>query len=73
MEVQRTTESLGQMMRGEPSLFMVLSQMQKRKSTKPVDKVAALVYLFHSRHIPIYDASQSEEDAWTELMNVMSG
>ncbi len=66
-------ESLRQMMRGEPSLFMVLSQMQKRKSTKPVDKVAALVYLFHSQHIPIYDAGQSEEDAWTELMNDMSG
>ncbi|KAK0435742.1 hypothetical protein EV421DRAFT_1215582 [Armillaria borealis] len=66
-------ESLGQMMRGEPSLFKVLSQMQTRKSTKPVDKVAALVYLFHSQRIPIYDAGQSEEDAWTELMNVMSG
>ncbi|KAK0187497.1 hypothetical protein F5146DRAFT_1206265 [Armillaria mellea] len=66
-------ESLGQMMRGEPSLFKVLSQIQKRKSTKPVDKVAALVYLFHSQHIPIYDPGQSEEDAWTELMNFMSG
>ncbi|KAK0214206.1 hypothetical protein IW262DRAFT_305967 [Armillaria fumosa] len=66
-------ESLGQMMQGKPSLFKILSQMQKRKSTKPVDKVAALVYLFHSQHIPIYNPGQYEEDAWTKLMNAMSG
>ncbi|KAK0470686.1 hypothetical protein IW261DRAFT_1372396 [Armillaria novae-zelandiae] len=66
-------ESLGQMMQGEPSLFKVLSQVQKQKSTKLVDKVTALVYLFHSQRIPIYDSGQSEEDAWTELMRVMSG
>ncbi|KAK0486623.1 hypothetical protein EDD18DRAFT_1292770 [Armillaria luteobubalina] len=65
-------ESLGQILLGEPSLFKVLSQIQTRKSTKSVDKVAALVYLFHSQHIPIYNPGQSEEDAWTELMNVMS-
>ncbi len=56
--------------RTEASIFVILSQMQKRKSTKPVDKIAGLVCLFDCKHIPIYDASQSEEDAWTELVNV---
>ncbi|KAK0243607.1 hypothetical protein EDD85DRAFT_976291 [Armillaria nabsnona] len=52
------------------SIFDVLFHMRKRKSTKPVDKVAGLVYLLESSHIPIYNASQCEEDAWTELVNV---
>ncbi|SJL16915.1 uncharacterized protein ARMOST_20447 [Armillaria ostoyae] len=49
---------------------MVASGSRMRKSTKPVDKITGLVCLFDSKHIPIYDASQSEEDAWTELVNV---
>ncbi|KAK0457576.1 uncharacterized protein EV420DRAFT_1309817 [Desarmillaria tabescens] len=57
-------------MRREESIFRILSQMQKRKSTNPVDKVAGLVYLFYSQYIPIYDADQSEEDAWTELVSI---
>ncbi len=60
-----------QKMRGNDSMFHILSQMQKRKSTKAVDKIAGLVYLFYSQYIPIYDADQSEEDAWTELINGM--
>ncbi|KAK0457558.1 uncharacterized protein EV420DRAFT_1271394 [Desarmillaria tabescens] len=54
----------------EDSMLGVLSQMQTRKSTKSVDKVAGLVFLFYSQYIPIYDADQSEEDAWTELVNI---
>ncbi len=53
------------------SIFDVLSQMRKRKSTNHVDKVAGLVYLLEASRIPIYNASQCEEDAWTELVNVM--
>ncbi|KAK0457586.1 uncharacterized protein EV420DRAFT_1480647 [Desarmillaria tabescens] len=56
--------------RREDSILDVLLQMQKRKSTKLVDKVAGLAYLFYSQYIPIYDADQSEEDAWTELVNI---
>ncbi|PBK59661.1 hypothetical protein ARMSODRAFT_945506 [Armillaria solidipes] len=54
----------------EVSIFVILSQMQKRKSTKPIDKITGLVCLFDSKHIPICDVSQSEEDAWMELVNV---
>ncbi|KAK0447551.1 hypothetical protein EV421DRAFT_147790 [Armillaria borealis] len=45
--------------------------MQNRVSTKPVDKVAGLVYLLQTDSIPIYDAEQSEADAWEVLMDVM--
>ncbi|PBK59036.1 hypothetical protein ARMSODRAFT_1090999 [Armillaria solidipes] len=47
------------------------SEMQHRVSTKPVDKVAGLVYLLQTDSIPIYDAEQSEADAWEVLMDVM--
>ncbi len=53
------------------SLF--LEEMKTRKSSKPVDKVTGLVYLLQLKHIPIYDADQCEEDAWTELMNAADG
>ncbi|KAK0457566.1 uncharacterized protein EV420DRAFT_1271405 [Desarmillaria tabescens] len=61
--------SLRQMHR-EDSILDILSQMQQRKSTNLGDKVAGLVYLFYSQYIPIYDADQSEEDAWTKLVNI---
>ncbi|KAK0213609.1 hypothetical protein IW262DRAFT_1466917 [Armillaria fumosa] len=51
--------------------FNMLLQMQSRMSTKPLDKVAALVYPFSTGSIPIYDAAQSEEDAWTVLVDAM--
>ncbi len=57
-------------MRRDDFVFDILVQMQNRKSTNPVDRIAALVYLFHSEYIPIYDEDQSEEDAWTALLNV---
>ncbi|KAK0187510.1 hypothetical protein F5146DRAFT_960093 [Armillaria mellea] len=65
--------SLGEMQRGKEQgalIFVLLSHMQKQKSTKAVDKIAALVYLFHSKYIQIYNAGQSEEEAWTRLVNV---
>ncbi|KAK0477499.1 hypothetical protein EDD18DRAFT_1087662 [Armillaria luteobubalina] len=51
-------------------LLHLLKEMKERKSSKPVDKVAGLVFLLQLKHIPIYDAVQSEEDAWAELLNV---
>ncbi|KAK0460062.1 uncharacterized protein EV420DRAFT_1747038 [Desarmillaria tabescens] len=53
---------------GRPS---ALSEMQKRVSTNPVDKVAGLAYLLRSDRIPAYYEAQSEEDAWTALVDVM--
>ncbi len=61
---------------GEPtSNFMgnlrMLSAMQQRVSTNPVDKIAALTYLLDPAQIPAYYEAQSEEDAWTALVNAM--
>ncbi|KAK0431835.1 hypothetical protein EV421DRAFT_2041012 [Armillaria borealis] len=58
-------------MRMDDYVFDFLLQMQNRVSTNPMDKVAGLVYLFYPKFIPIYDAVQSEEDAWTVLVNMM--
>ncbi len=49
----------------------LFSEMQKRVSTKPLDKVAGLVYLFQTDSIPIYDVEQSAADAWEVLVDVM--
>ncbi|KAK0502497.1 hypothetical protein EDD18DRAFT_693673 [Armillaria luteobubalina] len=68
---QQQLESLQQMRRDDSSVFHILSQMQNRVSTRPVDKVAGLAYLLYSNYIPIYDGQQSEEDAWTALVNVV--
>ncbi|KAK0226542.1 hypothetical protein IW262DRAFT_1294719 [Armillaria fumosa] len=53
---------------GRPS---ALSEMQKRVSTNPVDKVAGLAYLLRSDRIPAYYEARSEEDAWTALVDVI--
>ncbi|KAK0499355.1 hypothetical protein EDD18DRAFT_1460293 [Armillaria luteobubalina] len=53
------------------SIFHYVSDMRIRISTKPLDKVAGLVYLLHPDVIPIYDAKQSSEEAWEALMDVM--
>ncbi len=58
---------------GAERIFCFLEEMKKRKSSNPVDKVTGLVYLFQLKHIPIYDADQCEEDAWTELLNAADG
>ncbi len=50
----------------------ILSEMRNRVSTKPLDKVAGLVYLLRTGSIPIYDAEQSQADAWEVLMDVMA-
>ncbi|KAK0430112.1 hypothetical protein EV421DRAFT_1937998 [Armillaria borealis] len=47
------------------------SEMQNRMSTKPLDKVAGLVHLLWTSPIPIYNAEQSEADAWDVLTHVM--
>ncbi|PBK58791.1 hypothetical protein ARMSODRAFT_1027958 [Armillaria solidipes] len=50
----------------------ILSEMRNRVSTKPLDKVAGLVYLLRTDSIPIYNAGQSQADAWEVLMDVMA-
>ncbi|KAK0199646.1 hypothetical protein DFS33DRAFT_1363873 [Desarmillaria ectypa] len=55
---------------GEQHMYDVLSQMQKRVSTNPVDRVAGMAYLLESEFIPAYYGEQSEEDAWTALVDV---
>ncbi|KAK0431725.1 hypothetical protein EV421DRAFT_1720208 [Armillaria borealis] len=55
-----------------PGVFDVLSEMQNRVSTNPVDKVAGLAHLLLSRMIPAYHESESLEDAWTALVNEMA-
>ncbi|KAK0232860.1 hypothetical protein IW262DRAFT_28884 [Armillaria fumosa] len=52
-------------------LYDVLSTMQDRISTYPVDKVAGLAYSLHTLSIPAYYESQSLEDAWAALVNEM--
>ncbi|KAK0447060.1 hypothetical protein EV421DRAFT_180331 [Armillaria borealis] len=57
--------------RGE-DVFHLLWQMQIRKSTKPLDKVAGLAYLLCGFFIPVYDETQSQEDAWDVLVDAMT-
>ncbi len=52
-------------------VFTVLSEMQKRVSTNPVDRVAGLSYLLWTDELPAYHAAQSAEDAWTALVDEM--
>ncbi|KAK0491769.1 hypothetical protein EDD18DRAFT_1358557 [Armillaria luteobubalina] len=49
----------------------MLSAMQKRVSTNPVDKIVALTYLLDPIQVPAYYDAQSEEDAWTALVGVI--
>ncbi|KAG7442783.1 uncharacterized protein BT62DRAFT_935821 [Guyanagaster necrorhizus] len=53
-------------------MFEILSEMQNRVSTNPVDKVAGLAFPLFPTTIPAYSESESLEDAWTELVNAMS-
>ncbi|PBK62233.1 hypothetical protein ARMSODRAFT_842343, partial [Armillaria solidipes] len=50
----------------------LLFEMQNRVSTKPLDRVAGLAYLCNTNSIPIYDAQQSEADAWEALLDAMA-
>ncbi|KAK0439068.1 uncharacterized protein EV420DRAFT_1202271 [Desarmillaria tabescens] len=49
----------------------IILQMRTRVSTNPIDRVAGLVYRLRLRYITIYDANQSEESAWEQLVNAM--
>ncbi|KAK0437426.1 uncharacterized protein EV420DRAFT_1669811 [Desarmillaria tabescens] len=55
----------------DQSMWYILSQMQNRMSTKPLDKVAGLAYFLSKKSIPIYNEAQSEEDVWVALTEVM--
>ncbi len=54
-------------------LFLALSEMQKRVSTNPLDRVAGLSYLVWTGGIPAYYGTQSEDDAWNALVDEMLG
>ncbi len=58
-------------MRDDKSVFTVLSEMQKRKSATPLDKVAGVAYITDVQWLPIYDIALSEEQAWTWLVSAM--
>ncbi|KAK0472384.1 hypothetical protein IW261DRAFT_1343643, partial [Armillaria novae-zelandiae] len=49
----------------------LMSEMQHRVSTNPLDKVAGLAYLLRTDSIPIYDPHQSPADAWEVLMDTL--
>ncbi|KAK0429937.1 hypothetical protein EV421DRAFT_382379 [Armillaria borealis] len=70
MRFNQQLELLKQMRRGY-WVFDFLSQMQKRVSTKPLDKVAGLGYLLDLEYTPIYNSAHSEEDAWAVLVDAM--
>lgn len=57
----------------EVRISYFLSEMKRRKSSKPVDKVTGLVHLLLLEGVPLYDVSQTDEEAWTELINVADG
>ncbi|KAK0479126.1 hypothetical protein IW261DRAFT_1336769 [Armillaria novae-zelandiae] len=59
-------------MRNFNTALEVVSEMQNRVSSKPVDKVAGLAYILQGTCIPIYNARMSDADAWEVLMDVMS-
>ncbi len=50
-------------------VFLALSEMQKRVSMNPLDRVAGLSYPVWAQGIPAYYATQSEEDAWNALVD----
>ncbi|KAK0230046.1 hypothetical protein IW262DRAFT_1488509 [Armillaria fumosa] len=54
-----------------PSILGLVSKMKHRVSTKPLDKVAGLVYPLRTDFIPIYDTKQSPARAWEALVEAM--
>ncbi|KAK0491882.1 hypothetical protein EDD18DRAFT_529393 [Armillaria luteobubalina] len=54
------------------NVFRALSEMQKRVSTNLVDRVAGMTYPLLSLDIPAYYEAQTEEDAWSAQVAVMS-
>ncbi|KAK0485562.1 hypothetical protein EDD18DRAFT_1083165 [Armillaria luteobubalina] len=61
-----------QKMRESASILELMSEMKHRVSTKPLDKVAGLVYLLQTGSIPIYDAEKSAADAWEVLVDAIA-
>ncbi len=53
------------------AIFPILKDMQGRVSTKPIDKVAGLVFPLKLMKIIPYYESQSLEETWTTLVNLM--
>ncbi|SJL16316.1 uncharacterized protein ARMOST_19836 [Armillaria ostoyae] len=53
-------------------VYDVLSEMQKRVSTYPVDKIAGMAYIMGSMSIPAYYRKQPEDDTWIALMDVVA-
>ncbi|PBK68709.1 hypothetical protein ARMSODRAFT_188705 [Armillaria solidipes] len=51
----------------------LLSEIQARVSTTVIDRVAGLAFLFWCEAIPTYSASQTEEEAWSTLLDAISG
>ncbi|PBK58652.1 hypothetical protein ARMSODRAFT_967555 [Armillaria solidipes] len=57
-----------------PGMSTALSHIRDRVCTNPVDRIAGLVYLLvWVDAIPAYYEMQSMEDAWTALVDVLSG
>ncbi|KAK0488099.1 hypothetical protein EDD18DRAFT_1466534 [Armillaria luteobubalina] len=52
--------------------FAMMAHMQKRVSTNPVDRVVGLAFPLLTHTIPAYHESETLEDAWTALVNVMT-
>ncbi len=67
----RFHEELHSVKRGSIQIFAALADMQKRVSTNPVDRVAGLAFPLLAHAIPAYHESETLEDAWTALVNVM--
>ncbi|SJL17921.1 uncharacterized protein ARMOST_21491 [Armillaria ostoyae] len=65
-------EKIAQRVFEQTDVFAILSHMRTRLSTKKRDKIAGLAYLLRPDIIPAYYEAQSEEDAWTVLVNVIS-
>ncbi|SJL16948.1 uncharacterized protein ARMOST_20484 [Armillaria ostoyae] len=58
-------------MRRSHSVLDAVSEMRNRVSTERLDKIAGLGYFLDLNYLPIYDCSQSEEDAWGALVDAM--
>ncbi|KAK0224793.1 hypothetical protein EDD85DRAFT_226902 [Armillaria nabsnona] len=67
----RFYEELDLVERGTAHTFAILTDMQKRVSTNPVDRVAGLAFPLRPFVIPAYHESETLEDAWTALVNTM--
>ncbi|PBK92092.1 hypothetical protein ARMGADRAFT_1080893 [Armillaria gallica] len=71
LKVVTVTHHLSRSMSESPGMFDVLSEMQNRVSSNSLDKVTGLAFPLLSTIIPAYHESESLEDAWTALVDVM--